>query len=94
MPNVGDFDAIGHPLSSFPIGFGTDTTTGLTVPRGAVLGGPPFSEQRILSVIAAYQALTDWHQRRPPDPTVTSALARTLAAPFTIDPDAQPPDES
>lgn len=97
VPNVGDFDSIGHPVCSFPIGFGTDATTGLTVPRGAVLGGPPFAEQRILSVIATYQALTDWHQRRPPDPTVTAAAgapARTLAAPFTVDADAQPPDES
>ena len=95
VPNVGDFDSIGHPLCSFPIGFGTNAETGLTVPRGAVLGGPPFSEQRILSVIAAYQALTDWHQRRPPDPTVAAnAAARALTTPFTIDPDAQPPDES
>lgn len=72
VPNVGEFDLIGHPLCSFPIGFGTDTELGLTVPRGAVLGGPPLSEQRILSVIAAYQALSDFHLRRPPDPTVTA----------------------
>jgi Asp-tRNA(Asn)/Glu-tRNA(Gln) amidotransferase A subunit family amidase len=72
VPNVGQFDLIGHPLCAFPIGFGTDATTGLTVPRGAVLGGAPFSEERILSVICAYQVLTDWHTRRPPDPTVTA----------------------
>jgi Asp-tRNA(Asn)/Glu-tRNA(Gln) amidotransferase A subunit family amidase len=70
--NVGEFDGIGHPLCSFPIGFGTDTTTGLTVPRGAILGGSPFGEERILSVICAYQALTDWHTRRPPDPTIAA----------------------
>jgi len=122
VPNVGEFDLIGHPLCSFPIGFGTDTTTGLTVPRGAVLGGAPFSEERILSVICAYQSLTDWHTRRPPDPTVATpappppaaargttglmaateaALAAVPAWPgqapdfvYTIDPAAQPPDES
>jgi Asp-tRNA(Asn)/Glu-tRNA(Gln) amidotransferase A subunit family amidase len=95
VPSVGDFDSIGHPLCSFPIGFGTDTTTGLTVPRGAVLGGPPFAEERILSVIAAYQALTDWHRRRPPDPTATAAsVAATRAAPYRVDPDAVPPDET
>jgi Asp-tRNA(Asn)/Glu-tRNA(Gln) amidotransferase A subunit family amidase len=93
VPNVGDFDSIGHPLCSFPIGFGTNVETGLSVPRGAVLGGPPFSEQRILSVIAAYQALTDFHRRRPPDPTVTAA-AVARAAPYTIDADHQVMDET
>jgi len=98
VPNVGDFDGIGHPLCSFPIGFGTDATTGLTVPRGAVLGGPPFAEQRILSVIAAYQALTDFHRRRPPDPTVpapgAAAAARSATTAYAIDADAQPLDET
>jgi hypothetical protein len=77
--SVGDFDGIGHPLCSFPIGFGTDATTGLTVPRGAILGGSPFSEERILSVICAYQALTDWNTKRPADPTV-AAPAPPVAA--------------
>ena len=120
--SVGDFDGIGHPVCSFPIGFGTDATTGLTVPRGGILGGPPFSEERILSVICAFQTLTDWHTRRPADPTIAAptppvAAARSGAAAmfsaqeatvssvaswpgmapdfvYTIDPDAQPPDES
>jgi aspartyl-tRNA(Asn)/glutamyl-tRNA(Gln) amidotransferase subunit A len=93
VPDVGAFDPIGHPLCSFPIGFGTNAETGLSVPRGAVLGGPPFSEQRILSVIAAYQALTDFHLRRPPDPTVSAdAVART--APYVIDADHQVMDET
>ena len=87
------FDGIGHPLCSFPIGFGTDATTGITVPRGAVLGGPPFSEERILSVICAYQALTDWHLRRPPDPTVDAGALSARVAPFTIEATAVPPDE-
>jgi hypothetical protein len=58
-----------------------------------VLGGPPFAEQRILSVIAAYQALTDFHRRRPPDPTV-SAAAVARAAPYAIDADHQVMDET
>ena len=93
VPDVGAFDSIGHPLCSFPIGFGTNAETGLSVPRGAVLGGPPFAEQRILSVIAAYQALTDFHLQRPPDPTV-SAAAVARAAPYTIDADHQIMDET
>lgn len=84
---VGAFDGIGFPLSSFPIGFGTDATTGITVPRGAILGGAPYGEESILSVIAAYQALTDFHLRRPPDPTVAAAAddpsARAALVPAT-----------
>jgi hypothetical protein len=34
-----------------------------------VLGGLPFGEERLLSVAAAWQSVTDWHTRRPPDPT-------------------------
>jgi Asp-tRNA(Asn)/Glu-tRNA(Gln) amidotransferase A subunit family amidase len=78
--SVGDFDGIGHPVCSFPIGFGTDTTTGLRVPRGGILGGPPFSEERILSVICAYQALTEWHTLRPPDPTIAAPPPPATAA--------------
>jgi len=74
------FDGIGLPLIAFPYGTGVDATTGLTVPRGTTLGAPPFGEERLLAVIAAYQAVTDHHVRRPPDPTVTAAAARTFAA--------------
>jgi hypothetical protein len=80
-----------------------DQTRCLSSARSTLRGEVPITEyagleQRILSVIAAYQALTDFHRRRPPDPTVAAptaagALARTTAV-YTIDADAQRPDEA
>jgi Asp-tRNA(Asn)/Glu-tRNA(Gln) amidotransferase A subunit family amidase len=75
------FDGIGLPLCTFLIGFGP--SNGLTLPIASVLGGPPFSEERILSVIAAYQATTTFHQQRPPDP-VAGVSARSRTAPMRI----------
>ncbi|MFC4534547.1 amidase [Sphaerisporangium dianthi] len=66
------FDGIGLPEIGFPIGF---TATGR--PIGTILGGSPYAEDRLLSVVAAYQAVSDWHWRRPPDPA--PALLRTPA---------------
>lgn len=57
------FDSIGLPELALPIGFST-----AGIPIGTILGGKPFGEERLLAVAAAYQALTDWHQRRPEDP--------------------------
>jgi hypothetical protein len=57
---------IGLPLISFPIGF--EESGGRPLPIGALVGGPPFGEERLLSLAAAYQAVTDWHRRRPADP--------------------------
>lgn len=62
------FDIIGLPELALPIGF---TDAGL--PVGAILGGQPFAEDRLLSVAAAYQSVTDWQHRRPADPTTTAA---------------------
>ncbi len=64
----GSFDGVGLPLACTPIGFDTDETTGARVPRGATLGAPPFGEERLLAVIAAYQAVTEFHRERAPDP--------------------------
>ncbi|HEV2779392.1 MAG TPA: amidase [Actinophytocola sp.] len=64
------FDIIGLPELALPIGF---TPDGL--PIGTILGGPPFAEDRLLAVAAAYQAVTEWHHRRPPDPTPTPSPA-------------------
>jgi Asp-tRNA(Asn)/Glu-tRNA(Gln) amidotransferase A subunit family amidase len=64
------FDIIGLPEIAFPIGF--DTRNGRPHPIGAILGGRPYGEQRLLSIIAAYQAETDWHLRRPADPARAS----------------------
>ncbi|WDZ85220.1 amidase [Micromonospora cathayae] len=72
------FDILGLPEIGFPIGF---TTAG--VPIGTILGGLPYGEDRLLSVVAAYQARTDWHWRRPPNPAAAAAApaaaARSLA---------------
>ncbi len=65
---TGAFDGTGLPLMCMPIGFDTDETTGMTVPRGIVMGAPPFGEERLLAVAAAYQAVTDFHQQHPADP--------------------------
>ncbi|HET6530473.1 MAG TPA: hypothetical protein VFH03_07650 [Actinoplanes sp.] len=57
------FDIIGLPELALPIGF-----TPAGVPVGTILGGLPYAEDRLLSVAAAYQAITAWHLRRPADP--------------------------
>lgn len=72
------FDMIGLPLIAFPIGF--DETSGPARPMGAMLGAPPFGEERLLALAAAYQAVTDWHRRRPPDPEA-ALVASTPAGP-------------
>jgi Asp-tRNA(Asn)/Glu-tRNA(Gln) amidotransferase A subunit family amidase len=71
------FDMIGLPLIAFPTGFHDDG--GRPLPLGAVLGGRPWAEDRLLSLVAAYQAVTDWHTRRPADPTPVGAGAGTGA---------------
>ena len=71
------FDIIGLPELALPIGFGT--SRGFEVPLGAILGGLPYAEDRLLSLAAAYQAVTDWHTRRPADPAVGAAAAPAQA---------------
>lgn len=60
------FDIIGLPLIAFPIGF--EESRGAPLPLAGMLGGLPFGEERLLSLVAAYQAETTWHRRRPADP--------------------------
>jgi Asp-tRNA(Asn)/Glu-tRNA(Gln) amidotransferase A subunit family amidase len=70
------FDIVGLPELALPIGFGT--SGGAEVPVGTILGAGPYEEDRLLAVAAAYQAVTDHHWRRPPDPSPsTSALAES-----------------
>jgi Asp-tRNA(Asn)/Glu-tRNA(Gln) amidotransferase A subunit family amidase len=57
------FDILGLPELAVPIG-----ATAAGVPIGTILGGQPYAEDRLLAVAAAYQAVTDWHLRRPADP--------------------------
>jgi Asp-tRNA(Asn)/Glu-tRNA(Gln) amidotransferase A subunit family amidase len=64
------FDIIGLPEIGFPIGF---TPAGL--PVGTILGAAPYEEDRLLAIVAAYQAVTDWQWRRPADPPVAAARA-------------------
>jgi Asp-tRNA(Asn)/Glu-tRNA(Gln) amidotransferase A subunit family amidase len=61
------FDMIGLPLVAFPVGMQGEGAG--ERPRGILLGAGPFGEERLLSVVAAYQARSDWHLRRPADPT-------------------------
>ncbi|MEV6801744.1 amidase [Micromonospora rifamycinica] len=70
------FDILGLPEIGFPIGF-----TGAGLPIGTILGGLPYGEDRLLSVVAAYQAVTDWHLRRPADPPAAPATAGRSAVP-------------
>jgi Asp-tRNA(Asn)/Glu-tRNA(Gln) amidotransferase A subunit family amidase len=65
------FDILGLPEIGFPIGF-----SAAGVPIGTILGGAPYAEDRLLSVVAAYQAVTDWHRRRPADPAALRSPAR------------------
>ncbi|MFF3654629.1 amidase [Streptomyces olivochromogenes] len=69
------FDILGLPEIAFPIGFDAGG-----VPVGAILGGQPYEEDRLLEVAAAYQAVTDWHTRRPADPVPAAARLRAAIA--------------
>ncbi len=68
------FDALGFPLCTLPIGFAPNAQ-GIELPIATTLGGPSFGEEKVLSVIAAYQAVTAFHLRRPPNPTIGLARA-------------------
>ncbi|ROP27065.1 aspartyl-tRNA(Asn)/glutamyl-tRNA(Gln) amidotransferase subunit A [Pseudokineococcus lusitanus] len=74
------FDVVGLPEIAFPIGLGSPRPDGTTLPLGTILGGAPYEEDRLLEVVAAYQSVTDWHRRRPADPVVPAAGARSLTA--------------
>lgn len=54
------FSVGGLPAISVPCGF---SNSGL--PIGLMMGGPPFSEGRLLALADAYQKVTGWEIRRP-----------------------------
>ena len=87
-------DRIGLPMMAFPYGMGVDSTTGLAVPRGATIAAAPFGEERLLAVVAAYQAITDHHLRRPPDPSGPAAAGARVAAPYKVPADYDATEES
>lgn len=55
------FNLTGQPALSLPCGFSKDN-----LPIGLQIVGKPFDEATVLRVGRAYEAHTDWHQRRPP----------------------------
>ncbi len=73
------FDIIGLPLIAFPIGM--ERSRGFDLPVAGLFGGLPWGEERLLSLVAAYQAVTDWHTRRPPDPEVGGGEGQAAAVP-------------
>ena len=73
LGSPGGFDSAGFPLLCMPIGFGTEPNTGNQVPRGVSMGAPAFGEERLLAVAAAYQAVTNFHTVRPPNPSTRAA---------------------
>jgi aspartyl-tRNA(Asn)/glutamyl-tRNA(Gln) amidotransferase subunit A len=60
--NTHMFDVLGLPAISIPCGF-----TGDGMPVGLQIAGPRFGESRVLALAHAYQQVTDWHTRRPPN---------------------------
>ncbi len=54
------FSLGGWPAISVPCGF---SRSGL--PIGLLIGGPTYSDARVLALARAYQGVTDWHRRRP-----------------------------
>ena len=54
----------GLPAITFPCGF-----TSHHLPVAVQLVGPAWSEPLLVAVGAWFQSITDWHLRRPPDPT-------------------------
>jgi aspartyl-tRNA(Asn)/glutamyl-tRNA(Gln) amidotransferase subunit A len=53
----------GVPALAFPVGF-----DGQGLPVGMQLMGSHFHEERLFLAAHAYQGVTDWHLRRPPEP--------------------------
>lgn len=78
----GTFDIIGLPELALPIGFQpSNQAGGLPVPIGAIFGALPYGEERLLALAATFQAVTDFHLARPPDPIAASARAAFAAGP-------------
>ena len=74
------FDPAGFPLIGFPIGYQPPNDIGVTAPIGVQLGGRPYDERRLFSIVAAFQAVTDFHLAQPPEPAAAADGAAMVAA--------------
>lgn len=71
--NPPSFDPAGFPMIAFPIGYQPPDALGVTAPIGMIIGGRPYDERRLFSLVAAFQAVTDFHLAQPPEPTDAGA---------------------
>lgn len=55
------FNVLGLPAVTVPCGFSS-----AGCPIGLMIGGPRFSEGRLLALARAYEQATQWHERAPP----------------------------
>jgi aspartyl-tRNA(Asn)/glutamyl-tRNA(Gln) amidotransferase subunit A len=78
--HTGYWDAAGYPAISVPIGFSADG-----LPLAGQLIGRPFEDATVLGAADAFQQVTDWHTRRPPD---------HLVAPLKTPPPPGAPDRA
>ena len=60
-------NCIGLPAITVPSGFSEDD-----LPTSIQFMGRPYDENIILSLASAYQSMTAWHERHPPDPEPSS----------------------
>ena len=81
------FDPAGLPLIGFPIGYQPPNDIGVTAPIGAQLGGKPYDERRLFSIVAAFQAATDFHLQQPPEPTLATAATLRRRTEIRITPE-------
>lgn len=60
LRNTEPFNLTGLPAVVAPCGFDTEG-----MPASMQVVGPAFQEAKVLNIVHAYQAVTDWHQWRP-----------------------------
>ena len=81
------FDPAGFPIIGFPIGYQPPNDIGVTAPIGVQMGGRPYDERRLFSIVAAFQAVTDFHLEQPPEPAVAAAASLRRRAEIRITPE-------
>jgi aspartyl-tRNA(Asn)/glutamyl-tRNA(Gln) amidotransferase subunit A len=65
---TGIYNLAGLPAVVLPAGFSSEGT-----PIGLQIAGPWFDEATVLRIAAAFEDVTDWHNRRPPYPEALDA---------------------